>query len=75
MRPPTRKDNKTGARGVVRCKNGKYRAQVKVNKHYLHLGYFDDVLDAICAASDYRIKHGLNDHYRRSPDGHNDQAA
>jgi hypothetical protein len=58
------RDNSTGARGVVYCRSAhgrkKYRAQVKLNGKYIHLGWFEDVLDAICAASDFRIKHGLN---------------
>ena len=58
-----RANNNTGARGVVRVRRKcgiTYRAQVKHDKHTIHLGFHKDVLDAICAASDYRIQHDLN---------------
>ena len=59
-----RKDNNTGARGVAYFPNNrsqkKYRAKAHHNGKQIHLGWFEDVLDAICAASDYRIVHGLN---------------
>ena len=58
------KDNRTGARGVryIPSASGKkkWRAQVKHNGKFIHLGWYEDPLDAICAASDYRIAHELN---------------
>ena len=35
---------------------GKYRASVRVDGRLHHLGYFDDVLDAGVAASDFRLQ-------------------
>ncbi len=60
---PLRTNNRTGARGVCRVRReGRYmyRAQAGLNGKKYHLGYYEDVLDAICAASDFRIKHSLN---------------
>ena len=59
-----RVDNRTGARGVSFCESKKgvkkYRASCKVDKHYIHLGWYEEVLDAICAASDFRLENRLN---------------
>jgi hypothetical protein len=56
--------NSTGARGVtiLKRKSGQtvYRAKGTLDGKRIHLGNFEDVLDAICAASDFRIQHDLN---------------
>ncbi len=50
--------NRSGYRGVSRdTYRGKWRAGYKTNGKTIHLGMFDDVHDAGCAASDYRLKH------------------
>ncbi len=54
------KSNKTGFRGVRwDAKQKQYRAMCQVDGVRHELGYFDDVLDAGCAASDFRLKHGI----------------
>jgi len=43
-----KKDNKTGHCGINNV-NGKYRARICVNGKSIHLGYFDNIEDAIKA--------------------------
>lgn len=35
-----RRTNRTGFKGVVRLRNDRYRAQIRINKKAIHLGYF-----------------------------------
>jgi hypothetical protein len=53
-----RRDNKTGFEGVrYVAKSGKYEAFCKLNGTRHYLGMYEDVLDAGCAASDFRLQH------------------
>lgn len=53
-----KRTNKTGFIGVSwEASKGKYCASVKIDGRLYHLGYFDDVLDAGCAACDFRLQH------------------
>jgi len=53
-----RKNNKTGVKGVHFCR-GKYRARIKLNGKYNHLGYFDTLEQAAQAYKDASpIYHG-----------------
>lgn len=55
----TRKDSKTGVKGVRRLPHGKYSAVVMVNQVKSHLGVFDDIASAAAAATAFReIHHG-----------------
>lgn len=50
--------NKTGFSGVHwDARQKKWRACVRLNGKTIHLGCFEDVLDAGVAASDFRLKH------------------
>ena len=50
--------NKTGFAGVSwDARQGKWRACHRLNGKTIHLGCFDDVLDAGIAASDFRLAH------------------
>ena len=40
-------NNESGCSGVYQIKNGKYRAQIYFKKKYYHLGYYDNIEDAI----------------------------
>ncbi len=56
--PHLRRTNKTGFVGVSwDAGKGKYRASGTIDGRLHHLGYFDDVLDAGVAASDFRLQH------------------
>jgi len=46
---PPLKNNKTGHIGVSQRKNGKYKAYINFQKKAFHLGYYDDIEDAIKA--------------------------
>lgn len=50
-------NNKTGFKGVSwDASRKKYRAAMMIDGRMYHLGYFDDVLDAGIAASDFRLQ-------------------
>jgi hypothetical protein len=52
------KTNKTGYRGVCWNKRrNKYEAYHCIEQKRIHIGSFDDVHDAGCAASDWRLQH------------------
>ena len=50
------KANKTGYAGVY-LKDGKYAAQINVNKTRIHLGTFDTIDDAASARRDAELKY------------------
>jgi hypothetical protein len=51
------KNNKSGHKGVVWSRDHKkWRAQSSANHTYTHLGYFDDVFDAVRAYEDFAKK-------------------
>ena len=52
----TQKNNKTGHTGIS-CINGKYRVRIQVNHKSKHLGYFDNLQDAIKARKDAEEKY------------------
>jgi hypothetical protein len=54
-----RKDNTSGISGVSQFK-GKWRARIRVNKKEIHLGYFDDKFEAVCAKKSAERKHGFS---------------
>ena len=54
-------NNTTGYTGVTLCKRAdKYRARIKVNYKYKHLGYFENVEDAARAAQEARAHYGFH---------------
>jgi hypothetical protein len=64
--------NKSGYRGVSwDSQSGQWRAGYRTSGKTVHLGIFDDVHDAGCAASDYRLKHivEINAAYERGRKG------
>ena len=55
-----RKDNTSGYKGVYYMKaNKKFRAQIKVNKKNIHLGYFQTAEDGAVAYNNYIIENNL----------------
>jgi len=54
-----RTDNKSGVKGVMFHKFGKWRVRITTNKIVKHIGYFDDFFEACCASYSNRNKlHG-----------------
>ena len=55
-----RKDNTSGYKGVYFSKNqGKYKAQIKVNKIHIHLGLYPTALEGAIAYNNYVIENNL----------------
>jgi len=58
-----RKKNINNASGVAGVcwfnRTKKWRAQIIANKKYIHLGYFEDKFEAICARMSANNKHGF----------------
>jgi len=54
-----RKDNTTGYVGVQLRKNGKYKSDIMVDKKRHHLGYFDNLSDAVNARNNFILKNDL----------------
>ena len=54
------KNNKSGYRGVYFSKNqGKYKAQIRVNKIHIHLGYFQTAVEGAIVFNNYIIENNL----------------
>lgn len=53
------KNNTSGFRGVSYLKNNKYRAYIVVDYKQIHLGLFNDKIDAAKAYDEYVIKNNL----------------
>jgi hypothetical protein len=55
-----RKNNLSGYVGIRMCKRpAKWRAEIKINGRTKHLGYFDDIKDAITARENAKIENGF----------------
>jgi len=58
---PIYKNNKSGIPGVLWHKrNEKWMAYIKVNSKRIHLGYFSDKFEAVCARLSANNKHGFH---------------
>lgn len=58
------KNNNSGFTGVVWFKRTqKWRANIYVNKRCIHLGYFNDINDAISARSRANIEHNFHENH------------
>jgi len=56
-----RSDNTSGVSGVSWYKpRNKWRARIKVNSKHIHLGYFNNIADAITARSNAKVEHGYH---------------
>jgi hypothetical protein len=52
-----RKDNKSGVRGVLVSKDGKFNPRITVDGKQIHLGYFDDIEPAALARRNAELKY------------------
>lgn len=60
------RSSKTGVHGVgFYTPRGKYRARCMVDKKEIHLGYFDDLFEAICARKSANNKYGFHKNHGR----------
>lgn len=58
MNRPKQKNNTSGFKGVSRDnRRQKWRANIQVKNKYMHLGYFDDPIDAAYAYDKAALKH------------------
>ena len=62
-----RKDNKSGAIGVHWNKEKKrWGSQININKKTVHIGYFADKFEAICARKSEEFKCGFHENHGRN---------
>lgn len=62
----TDKDNKSGVMGVGWHKvRAKWRADIKVNGKHFHLGYFDNISDAVLARIEGENRYGFHPNHGR----------
>lgn len=61
-----RKDNKSGVTGVgwqkALCK---WYANGRINNHLQHIGFYEDIFEAICARKSWEIKNGFHINHGR----------
>ena len=58
------KNNKSGVTGVHKCKSAKkWRAKIKSKGLDIHLGYFDDKFEAICARKSADRRYGYHSNH------------
>lgn len=67
-------DNKTGVMGVRKeNRTGKWTAQIRANRKFMHIGTFEDYFDAVCARKSKEVElgfhpnHGIHESWRHDP--------
>jgi hypothetical protein len=64
---PKYTNNKSGVTGVKWVSRGKkWRAEVKFDKNYHHLGYFKDINEAETVVKEFRAQHGFTEQHGAS---------